>query len=128
MIKRQSVDVEGLGHAGLPIPAAARVGVFIATGGVRGVSRKTGEMPADLAEQVHLMFANLRTIVEAAGGACEGILKMTIWIRGNEARTMIDQEWLAMFPDAQARPARHILVHALGAGMLVQCEALAIAE
>jgi 2-iminobutanoate/2-iminopropanoate deaminase len=123
---RISVEVAGLGHAGLPIPAASRIGPFVATGGIRGVDRRTGMMPEDLPGQVDLMFANLRTIVEAAGASCEQILKLTIWIASGAARAAINEGWLAMFPDEHSRPARHILLYELGGGMLVQCEALAV--
>jgi 2-iminobutanoate/2-iminopropanoate deaminase len=34
--------------------------------------------------------------------------------------------WMEMFPDEGSRPARHILNYALPAGMLMQCEALAL--
>jgi 2-iminobutanoate/2-iminopropanoate deaminase len=128
MIERRSIHVEGLGHGDLPIPAAARVGSLVATGGVRGVDRMTGKMPTDLSEQVRLMFENLLVILQAAGATREGILKLTIWIRNNDARAAINREWLAMFPDEHSRPARHIMLYELGGGMLVQCEALAVAE
>ncbi|MEA3181164.1 MAG: 2-iminobutanoate/2-iminopropanoate deaminase [Gammaproteobacteria bacterium] len=128
MIERRSIHVEGLGHGDLPIPAAARVGPLVATGGVRGVDRMTGKMPTDLAEQVRLMFENLLVILQAAGATRDGILKLTIWIRNNDARAAINREWLAMFPDEHSRPARHIMLYELGGGMLVQCEALAVAE
>jgi 2-iminobutanoate/2-iminopropanoate deaminase len=128
MIERRSIDVEGLGHGDLPIPAAARVGSLVATGGVRGVDRMTGKMPTDLSEQVRLMFENLLVILQAAGATRDGILKLTIWIRNHDARAAINREWLAMFPDEHSRPARHIMLYELGGGMLVQCEALAVAE
>ncbi|MDB6103205.1 MAG: RidA family protein [Gammaproteobacteria bacterium] len=128
MIERRSIHVEGLGHGDLPIPAAARVGSLVATGGVRGVDRMTGKMPTDLSEQVRLMFENLLVILQAAGATRDGILKLTIWIRNNDARAAINREWLAMFPDEHSRPARHIMLYELGGGMLVQCEALAVAE
>jgi enamine deaminase RidA (YjgF/YER057c/UK114 family) len=88
----------------------------------------TGKMPTDLAEQVRLMFENLLVILQAAGATRDGILKLTIWIRNNDARAAINREWLAMFPDEHSRPARHIMLYELGGGMLVQCEALAVAE
>jgi 2-iminobutanoate/2-iminopropanoate deaminase len=123
---RRSIEVEGLTHGSLPIPTASRIGPFIATGGIRGVDRSTGAMPADVADQVRHMFTNLQTIIEAAGGDCGSILKLTIWIKTQDARAPINEEWIRMFPDPHARPARHILNYELGGAMLVQCEALAV--
>lgn len=123
---RRSIIVDGLGHGANPIPAASRVGPFIATGGVRGVDPATGQMPDDLAEQVRLMFANVRTLIEAGGGEMDGVIKMTFWIRSPEARPLINAEWIRAFPDEASRPARHMLTYDLGHGMLVQCDALAV--
>lgn len=123
---RRSIDLEGLTHGNLPIPTACRVGQILATGGVRGVDITTGEMPSNPDEQAANMFANLKRIVEAGGGKTADILKMTIWIATPDARAAVNKPWLEMFPDPESRPARHILNYALPAGMLVQCEALAI--
>jgi 2-iminobutanoate/2-iminopropanoate deaminase len=127
-LERRSIEVAGLGHGKLPIPAAARVGPFIATGGVRGVNRGTNEMPAEPTEQVARMFENLRMLIEAAGGSMETILKVTVYIKTAEMRTLLNPPWIQQFPDAARRPARHVIENdRLGGGMLVQCEALAIA-
>lgn len=127
MSARHSIHVAGLEHGKLPIPNASRIGPFIATGGIRGVDPKTRVMPDDVAGQTALMFANLRAIIEAAGASCDHILKLTIWIADPSAREAINVEWLKLFPDEHSRPARHILSYELPAGMLVQCEALAVA-
>lgn len=128
MTARHSIHVAGLEHGKLPIPNASRIGPFIATGGIRGVDPKTRVMPDDVAGQTALMFANLRAIIEAAGASCDDILKLTIWIADPAAREAINVEWLKVFPDEHSRPARHILSYELPAGMLVQCEALAVAR
>lgn len=125
---RRSIEVQGLGHGALPIPAASRIGPFIATGGIRGVDPATGEIPTGLADQVIHMFDNLRRIVEAAGVGCDRILKLTVWVKTDDARPLIDAAWVAMFPDPHARPARHTLNYDLRGGMLVQCDALAVAD
>lgn len=124
---RRSVHVEGLSHGALPIPVVSRVGNVIATGGIRGVDPETGEMPADVRGQARLMFDNLHRAIEAAGASVDDILKVTIWIATPAARVEINPPWIALFPDPESRPARHILAYELPGGMLVQCEALAVA-
>lgn len=128
MSRRRSVEVAGLEHGTLPIPNASRIGPFIATGGIRGVDPATRKMPEDVAGQTALMFENLRKIIEAAGADLDDVLKLTIWIADQSAREAVNVEWVKCFPDPHSRPARHILNYALPAGMLVQCEALAVAK
>jgi 2-iminobutanoate/2-iminopropanoate deaminase len=126
MSDRRSIVVDGLGHGTNPIPAASRIGPFVATGGIRGVDPATGEMPADIESQVSLMFANLQTILAAGGAGLDDVLKMTFWLATPDARAPINAEWVRAFPDPDRRPARHVLNYALGHGMLVQCDALAV--
>lgn len=128
MIRRISIEVEGLGHGATPIPSACRVGNMISSGGIAGIDPVTHQMPDDLAGQAAAMFANVRRIVEAAGGTTDGIMKMTIWVHDRSARAVIDPLWLKMFPDAKSRPARHTLAYQLPAPMLIQCDFLAVAE
>jgi len=128
MSTRRSIEVEGFGHGGTPIPAASRIGNMIASGGIAGIDTATGKIAGDLEGQVIAMFANVRRIVEAGGGTTEDILKMTIWVRDRAARSVIDPLWTKMFPDAKSRPARHTLVYQLPDPMLVQCDFLAVLE
>ena len=104
------------------------MGPFIATGGIRGADLTTGKLVEGLDDQVRQMFSNLRLVIEQAGGGVGTILKVTVWIAVPEARAAINGPWLALFPDPQSRPARHVLNHALPGGMLVQCDALAAAN
>jgi 2-iminobutanoate/2-iminopropanoate deaminase len=128
MTKRVSIEVEGLGHGGAPIPSACRVGNIIASGGISGMDPVSHKMPDDLEGQAAAMFANVRRIVEAGGGTTDGIVKMTIWVCDRAARAAIDPSWVKMFPDAKSRPARHTLVYQLPVPMLVQCDFLAVVE
>ncbi|HEX3809852.1 MAG TPA: RidA family protein [Rhizomicrobium sp.] len=123
---RKSIHVEGLGHGDLPIPSASRIGPFVATGGIRGVDRKTNTLPADEKQQAELMFDNLVAVLEAAGARAEDVLKVTIWVADAASRPAINPPWLRLFPDPQSRPVRHILIYALSGNMKFQCEALAV--
>jgi 2-iminobutanoate/2-iminopropanoate deaminase len=129
MSRRESIEVEGFNHGGLPIPAASRVDNIIATGGIYGLDTATGKLPDDLRLQGELMFANLRRILQATGATLEDVVKMTFWVKVPEARQIINTGWLAAFPDPASRPARHTLQNDhLPANMLVQCDALAVVE
>jgi 2-iminobutanoate/2-iminopropanoate deaminase len=128
IFERQSFDVPGLGHGSNPVPVAARVGDLIATGGIRGVDRQTGRMPEDLSGQAEHMFANLVTAVQIAGGSLDTILKVTVHLKSAQGRALINPAWENYFPNPQARPSRQVLIYEhLGANVLVQCDALAVA-
>jgi 2-iminobutanoate/2-iminopropanoate deaminase len=126
MSKRKSFDIEGLGHAN-PIPAVSRIGNIVATGGISGTDRNTGKIPEDVAKQCALMFTNLRTILVAAGATPEDVIRVTVWIKRSEIRAEVNKEWIVMFPDVDARPARHTMFYDHFSGnMAVQCEAWAV--
>jgi enamine deaminase RidA (YjgF/YER057c/UK114 family) len=125
-MSRRSFEVEGFHHGGAPIPAASRVGPLVMTGGIYGIDPATGAVPDDANEQARLMFANLGRILEAAGGGFDDLVKMTVWVKGPDARAAINVQWLAYFPDPAARPARHSFPNdQLPANLLVQCDATA---
>lgn len=128
MSTRVSIEVEGLSHGGAPVPAACRLGNVIASGGISGLDPATHKLPDDLEAQTRTMFANVRRIVEAAGGNVEHIIKVTFWVRDRAARTVIDPHWVEMFPKTESRPARHTLAYQLPDPMLIQCEFLAVVE
>jgi 2-iminobutanoate/2-iminopropanoate deaminase len=126
MTARRSIEVEGLHHGGAPIPLASRVGPLLVSGGVLGQDPATGEVPADVAEQVRLVFANVRRILAAGGTDVDSVAKLTFFVRDRSARAAIDEQWLAMFPDPASRPARHTLTTDLPPAFAVQCEVLAV--
>lgn len=126
MSKRQSFEVEGLGH-GNPIPAVSRIGNIVATGGVSGTDVKTGKMPHVTAAQCANMFANLRTILAVAGATPEDVIRVTVWIKRPEIRAEVNKHWIEMFPDPHSRPARHTMFYDQFLGdAVVQCEAWAV--
>lgn len=122
---RRSINIDGLGHGNLPIPQASLVGPLLVSGGINGKDRTTGEIPAVIERQVALVFANIRSLVELAGGTVEDIARVTFHVRDKSCRSLIDAEWVAMFPDPDSRPARHTLTADLAGPLLVQGELLA---
>ena len=126
MARRRSIHIEGFNHGKQPIPAASLVGNILATGGVHGMDRKTGSIPADAATQVANAFDNLNAILAAAGASSDDLVKITVFVKGSEVRELVNQHWLALFPDEHSRPARHTLNYDLNSPQVVQLEALAV--
>jgi len=121
----RSIDVPGLAH-NAPIPAGARVGNVICSSAVSGKDPATGTLPPGGTEQAALAFANLAAVLEAGGGAMADVVKLTVYVKDNAMREAVNAAWMRHFPDPADRPARHIVVHDLQHGMLVQLECLAV--
>jgi 2-iminobutanoate/2-iminopropanoate deaminase len=125
MGRRQSIYVESFKHVN-PVPAACRIGNFVYSGGIYGQDPATRKAADGIEAQCALMFAHVRSIVEAAGGTTEDIVKITLWMNDRSLRTIVNREWAATFPDEASRPTRHALKANLEGGMLIQCDFIAI--
>jgi 2-iminobutanoate/2-iminopropanoate deaminase len=126
MSTRRSIELEGLHHGGQPIPLATRIGNVLVSGGIMGMSPESGSIAEDIEEQCAQLFANVRQIMAVAGGSPDDIIKMTFFVKDRSSRDAINKEWLAMFPDAASRPARHTLTTDLPGTVLLQCELFAV--
>jgi len=125
MSQRQTIHAEGFSHVN-PIPAAARVGPLLMSGLINGTDPATGKPAATLDEQCRHMFEQVRRIVEAGGGSTDDIVRMMVWLKDRSQRQPLNDQWLAMFPDPDDRPARLTVQAAdLTGGILVQCEVTA---
>ena len=123
---RRSVEVPGLHHGGLPIPQACVVGNLLASSGINPLDPAIGGIPDSAEDQVALVFANVRRVLDAAGGRPEDVVKCTVFVRDKAIRPIIDKHWTEMFPDEASRPARHTLRIDLAEPMLIQLEILAV--
>lgn len=123
--RRVSIDLPGFAHAN-PIPAASRIGPFLASGALTGRDPETREMPADLDTQMANVFRHVRAVLETAGGGVDDVLKLTVHLGDPGDRTALNREWLAMFPDASSRPARQVVAARLDGAALVHCDLLAV--
>jgi 2-iminobutanoate/2-iminopropanoate deaminase len=126
MEKRRSISVSGASHAN-PIPSASRKGPFVVSGAISGMDPTTGKVPEDLDAQCRQMFANVRRVIEAAGGTPDDIIKMTVWITDRALRPTLNKYWVETFPDPDSRPARHTVASGdLTPPMQIQCDLLAV--
>ena len=84
-------------------------------------------MPASLEEQAANCFKNLQTVLDTAGFKTSDVLKVTVYIKSQANRQLVNPPWLAMFPDEHNRPARHqTVVETLNFD--IQIEAFAVKE
>lgn len=128
MYRRKSIYVSGFGHRN-PVPAACRIGPFLYSGGIHGQDPATGEAAeGGLERQCAFMFSHIRAVLSAAGASPDDIIKMTIWMQEPGAREVLNRHWIAMFPDAETRPTRHVMRGTPRADMLIQADFVAILD
>ena len=120
----QSIDVPGLAHK-VPIPVGSRAGNVLCSSAIAGKDPATGKLGETPADQVRLAFENLERFLEAGGATPEHVVKLAVYVKDDSVREHIDAHWLALWPDAGHRPARHVTVHDLRHGMVIQLETLA---
>ena len=126
MSKRRSFEVQGLHHEN-PIPMGCTIGNLMMTSGIFGMEPETRKFPDDIESQCKLMFENVRRVMAAAGGSTDDIIKMVVWAKEKTFKNAVNKEWLAMFPDAHSRPARHTMIYSGFTGnTLIQCEIVAV--
>lgn len=126
MAKRQSINGQFARHEN-PIPNASRVGNIVMSSVIGGANPGTRELPAALDQQVANVFANIRNDIEAAGGTPDDIVKVTFWVKDPaKQRAALNEEWVKMFPDPNARPARHTLALPAESRALVQADFTAV--
>lgn len=126
--KGRSIHVEGVKH-GAPIPMGARVGNMIFSSGIMGTDPSNGKVPEDLESQCVFAFANMKAMVENAGGTIENIGTIKVYMKDRSRREAVNRPWLEMFPDEDDRPARHAIEYdAFPPGILVQLEIVAVVD
>lgn len=124
---RVSIHAPGFSHEN-PIPAASKIGPFVFSGVLTGKDPATGNLGANLGEQCRNAFRHVRNVMAAAGGSTDDIVKLNVWLVDYRDREALNSEWLAMFPDAESRPARQVMAAELDRGSLIQVDLVAIMQ
>lgn len=126
MSGRTSIAPAGLGHGAQPFPLASRVGPLLATSGVHGTDPATGQLAEGGAEaQIRQAFANLRAVLDAAGGTLDDVAQVLVTLTDRSHRAHVNEVWVELFPDPDSRPARNTGERDLPGGSLCQLVAYA---
>ena len=76
-----------------------------------------------------LAFANMKTLVENAGGSVDNIGSIKVYMQDRSQRDTVNRPWLKMFPDEEDWPARHAIEYqGFTPGILVQLEIVAVLD
>src|SRR2546426_3090653 len=107
--RRRSFEVPGLQHEN-PIPMGCVTGPFMMSSGIFGMDPETRKMPPDIDSQCKLMLANVRRVMEAAGGSVDDIIKMVVWTKDKTFKETLNKEWLPMFSHSPPTPPPHTML------------------
>ena len=126
MATRKTLTIRGIDYSerGVhPIPMGARLGNLVVSSIITGTDPDSRELPPDVEGQVRILFRNIRTLIEDAGGTVNNIARVSFFVQSKEQhRPSIDDEWTKMFPEGGYRPARIVLEVSPQGTPLVQCE------
>ena len=125
MSNRQVIHVPGAGHKA-PIPSGVRIGNMLFSSAIGGRDPETGQYSDRPEAQAKQVFINMATLVRSAGGDVGDIAHVTVFLKDSALKKYVDEEWIAMFPDPEDRPARHAVTADRGGAMLVQLEIVAV--
>ena len=64
--------------------------------------------------------------VEAAGGKTENIGKITVYLSDIKYRSLVNKEWVKMFPNETDRPSRHVVDMPLRGKTVIQLDVIAM--
>ena len=111
-----------------PIPAAAIHGGILISSVISGKSLVTDAYSKDKKEQISLVFEYIEKIIFEAGGSVQDIIKMDLYFRDKNDRSLVNPEWEKMFPNPKERPARHAQIEDLPKNCCLQVTITAVVD
>ena len=108
MRRRRVIELPGIKHRA-PIPTAVVIDNVLASSAVFGADA-SGEVPESVGDEIGNVFGNIKTVLDLAGATTADVIQMDVLLRESEFRNIVNEHWLAMFPQPDDRPARHITV------------------
>lgn len=111
--------------SGSPYTPAVKAGNLLFISGQLGLDPETKKPYADFTQQVEGVIAGLRSLVEAAGGSLENVVKTTVFLADIGQFAQFNEIYAKHF-GAGVKPARSTFqVAALPLGAAVEIEAIA---
>lgn len=122
----RAVNPAGMWRHDNPVPAVAVHRGILVSSAISGRGPKTGAFPTDKAEQIGLAFANLKQILEAENARLQDVVKLDLYFSDKADRPLVNARWVGMYPEEDARPARHSHVAELPPGCCLQIVVCAV--
>lgn len=124
--KRERIQGKGITEHGQPFPAVVKIGNMVFTAGISGDDPETHKIPDDIDGQAKNCFANMKTIIQAAGGTVANIAKVTVYLKDRADRDAVNKRWIEVFPSIDEAPVRHAIPNDLQGNRRIQIEFIAV--
>lgn len=126
MATRQRISGPDIPEHANPFPACVKIGNMIFSAAISGQDPETHEIPEDEESQIENAFQIMRNILRAAGGSTDNVAKVVVYVADRSIRPKVNPHWLAMFPDENDRPVRHMVPSDMPPGKHIQLEFIAV--
>ncbi|MDR1495574.1 MAG: RidA family protein [Clostridiales Family XIII bacterium] len=128
-MERRTIHTDKAPAAIGPYAQANRVGNFLYTSGQIALDPDTGEVVAGgIKEQTERVLENLKNVVEAGGGAMDGVIKATVFLKNMADFAEMNEVYERYFT-GEALPSRSaVAVVTLPKDVLVEIEVVALIE
>jgi 2-iminobutanoate/2-iminopropanoate deaminase len=105
-----------------PYSPAVRAGDFVFIAGQPGIDAATGAVPpGGFAAEARQAFANLRTVVEAAGAGLDRVVRTTVFLASADDFAAMNELFAEFFPTAP--PVRSTPIVGLPRGLQISIDA-----
>ncbi len=124
-LEHQSVTSPAMPQALGPYSQVVKAGDFLFVSGQPGLDPATGSLAGDgFEQQARQAFANLSTVLQAAGSSLAHVVKTTIFCADATAFATLNQLYAEFFPENP--PARSVPIVQLPRGLLISIECIAV--
>ncbi|GAB4454104.1 MAG: RidA family protein [Armatimonadaceae bacterium] len=126
MIDKQAIYSASGPVSGAPYSPAVRAGNLLFISGQLGLNPETKQPWEDFEQQVEGCIAGVRTLVEAAGGSLNNVVKTTVFLADLADFARLNEIYARHF-NSDVKPARSTFqVAGLPLGAAVEIEAIAV--
>ncbi|MCP4176755.1 MAG: RidA family protein [bacterium] len=125
-MKREIISTENAPAAIGPYSQCVKIDNLIYTSGQIPVDPKTGQIPESIEDQAKQSLANVKAVIEAAGGKMSSAVKLLIFIKDMNDFAKINEVYATFWEGSY--PARSCVeVARLPKDVLIEIEAIALA-
>ena len=101
---------------------------MIYSSGINGADPAKGNLPSEASAQVDAAFANLKRLLSQAGVSLDELGLVNANIADASHQRLVENAWIALFPDASGRPAFKVNEYELPPGELIQIQVIGVRD
>ena len=125
MARRQRISGPDIPEHAHPFPACVKIGDLVFSAAIGGHDPETHEIPEDEECQITNAFQTMHNMLRAAGASPTNVAKVTVYVGDRSIRPKVNPHWVAMFPDENDCPVRHMVPSDMPPGLHIQLEFVA---